>query len=348
MSRKELMSKQQGKWDIAVVGATGLVGSAVLELLAQRDFPVAQLYPLASENSEGNSVEFGQHRLTVHQLDNFDFRQVQLALFCVPADVAQSYIPEATQSGCVIIDCSAAFRLDPDVPLVIPEVNPQAIDGFQAKNIIACPDSSIIQSLLALSPLHKQNPLERVNAVFMRAVSEIGRDGITELSEQAIALFNLKEHKSKQFAYPVAFNVLAQAGGRKVKDGAKFEQNLQEELQKILEDPDIGMNITATQVPVFFGHSTALHIEFKDIFSTEQAQKLLEKQPRLSLVDDARHAKYATAVSHAANDEQVYVSRIRKDLSWERGLNLWVVSDNIRSAANNGVLVAEILVKGYL
>jgi len=342
------MSKLQGKWDIAVVGATGLVGGAVLELLAQRDFPVAQLYPLASENSEGNSVEFGQHRLTVHQLVNFDFRKVQLALFCVPADVAKSYIPQATQAGCVVIDTSTAFRLDPDVPLVIPEVNPQAIDGFQVKNIIACPDSSIIQSLLALFPLHQQNPLERINAVFMRAVSEIGRVGIDDLSAQSIALFNLKEHKSKQFNYPVAFNVLAQAGGKTVKDGAKFEQKLQQELQKILEDPDIGVNITATQVPVFFGHSAALHIEFKDILSTEQAHKLLETQPRLSLVDDARHAKFATAVSHAANDEQIYVSRVREDLSWERGLNLWVVSDNVRSAANNGVHVAEILVKGYL
>ena len=342
------MSKQQGKWDIAVVGATGLVGSAVLELLAQRNFPVAQLYPLASENSEGTSIEFGKHRLTVHNLDGFDFRGVQLALFCVPEDVAKSYALEASQAGCAVIDLSEAFRLDPDIPLVIAEVNGQAVAGFQKKNIIACPDSSIIQCLLALSPLHQRNPLERINAVFMRAVSEIGKTGIDELSRQSIALFNLKEIKSEQFAHQVAFNVLAQAGGRKVKDGTKLERNLQLELQKILEDPDIGMNATATQVPVFFGHSAALHIEFKDKFSTEQAQKLLETQPRLSLVNKPRQTEYATAVSHAANDEQIYVSRVREDPSWERGLNLWVVSDNIRTAANNGVQVAEILVKGYL
>ena len=342
------MSKQQGKWDIAVVGATGLVGGAILELLAQREFPVAQLYPLASEHSEGNSVEFGQHRLSVRKLDGFDFRDVQLALFCVPADVAKLYVPQAAQAGCIVIDLSEVFRLDPDIPLVIAEVNPHAVADYQRENIITCPDSSIIQSLLTLYPLHQQNPLERINAVFMRAVSEIGRAGIDELSGQSIALFNLKELKHNQFAQQIAFNVLAQAGGKIVKDGVKFEHNLQQELQKILEDPDIGMNTTATQVPVFFGHSAALHIEFKDKFSTEQAHRLLEKQPRLSLVNDKRQTKYATAVSHAANDEQIYVSRIREDQSWERGLNLWVVSDNIRTAANNGVLVAEILVKGYL
>jgi aspartate-semialdehyde dehydrogenase len=342
------MSEQQGKWDIAVVGATGLVGSAVLELLAQCDFPLGQLYPLASENSEGNSVEFGQRRLTVRNLAEFDFTQVRLALFCVPADVAKRFIPQATQAGCSVIDLSEASRLDPDVPLVIAEINPQAVANYQRKQIIACPDSSVIQTLLALYPLHQQNPLERINAVLMRAVSEIGRAGIDELSQQSIALFNLKEVKTKQFAQQIAFNVLAQAGGKKVKDGAKFEQNLQLELQKILEDPDIGMNVTATQVPVFFGHSTALHIEFKDKFSTEQARKLLLKQPRLSVTKDTSRGDYATAASHAANDAHIHVSRVRADPSWDRGLNLWVVSDNIQTAANNGVHVAEILVKDYL
>lgn len=342
------MSKEQGKWDVAVVGATGLVGSAVLELLAQRQFPVAQLYPLASENSEGTSVEFGQHRLTVRNLDGFDFRDVQLALFCVPADVARTYAAEASQAGCTVIDLSDAYRLEPDVPLVIAEINPHAVADYTVQNIIACPDSSVLQTLLALSPIHRQNPLERINAVFMRAVSELGRAGIDELSEQSIALFNLKEIKSKHFAQQVAFNVLAQAGGAKVKDSSKFESNLQQELQKILEDPDIGMNTTAVQVPVFFGHSAALHIEFKDKLSTERARKLLENQPRLDLVSSNLGENYATAVSHAANDAQIYVSRIREDTSWDRGLNMWVVSDNIRTAANNGVQVAEILVKGYL
>lgn len=342
------MSEKQGKWDIAVVGATGLVGSAVMELLAQREFPVGQLYPLASENSDGNSVEFGQHRLTVHTLEGFDFRDVQLALFCVPLDVALSYVPQAAEAGCIVIDLSGAFRLEPEVPLVMAEINPEAIKEFQARNIIASPDSSIIQSLLALNPLHKQNPLERINAVFMRAVSEIGKAGIDELSSQSIALFNLKEIKSKQFAHQIAFNVLAQAGGKSLVHGAKLEDYLQLELQKILQDPDIGMNATAVQVPVFFGHSAALHIEFKDKISREQAHKLLSKQSRLTVVDDARHSKFATAVSHAANDDQIYISSVREDPSWERGLNLWVVSDNIRAAANNGVLVAEILVKGYL
>ncbi|MBI1425337.1 MAG: aspartate-semialdehyde dehydrogenase [Gammaproteobacteria bacterium] len=342
------MSKQQGKWDVAVVGATGLVGGAVLELLARRNFPIGQLYPLASENSEGKSVEYGDHRLTVHLLDNFDFRNVQLALFCVPSDVAKVHIPEASQAGCTVIDFSDAYRLDPAVPLVVAEVNPHALAEVSDGSIIASPDSSIIQCLLALHPLHQRNPLERINAVFMRAVSELGQAGIDELSSQSIALFNMKEMKSREFSQQIAFNVLAQSGGKKVKDGAKQEYHLQQELQKILEDPDIGMNVTATQVPVFFGHSAALHIEFKDKFSTEQAQKLFGTQTRIRLVNEARQARFATAVSHAANDENIYISRLREDPSWDRGLNMWVVSDNIRTAANNGVLVAETLVKDYL
>ena len=342
------MPSEQGKLDIAVVGATGLVGSAVLELLARRELPLGTLYPLASENSEGNSVEFGQRRLTVHNLEGFDFRDVQLALFCVPTDVARSNIPQAAEAGCIVIDMSEAFRLDPDVPLVIAEINPQAVADYRARNILASPDASIIQSLLALHPLHRQNPLERINAVFMRAVSEIGKAGIDELSGQSIAMFNLKTVKSQVFAQQIAFNVLAQAGGNSVKDGVKFEYHLQQELQKVLLDPDIGMNTTAVQAPVFFGHSAALHVEFKDKISPEQARKLLTKQPRLKLVDDNKQCKFASAVSHAANDESIYISRVRPDPSWERGLNLWVVSDNIRAAANNGVLIAEVLVKSYL
>lgn len=342
------MSREQGKLDIAVVGATGLVGGAVLELLAQREIPLGQLYPLASEDSEGNSVDFDQHRLTVHNLAKFDFSQVQLALFAVPEDVARAYIPHATQAGCIVIDFSSAYRLDPQVPLVIARVNPEAIADYGLKKIIASPDSSVIQTGMALDPLHRQNPLERINAVFMRAVSEIGRAGIDELSTQSIALFNLKEVKSKHFSQQIAFNVLAQAGGKSMQESAKFEANLQQELQKILQDPDIGMNATAVQVPVFFGHSAALHIEFKDKISMEQARKYLTKQTGLALVNDAKHGKYATAVSHAASDDEIYISRVREDLSWERGLNLWVVADNIRAAANNGVHIAEILVKDYL
>lgn len=342
------MSNQQGKFNIAVVGATGLVGTAVLEILSQRSFPVADLFPLASENSEGNSVEFGQRHLSVRQLDGFDFRDVQIAIFCVPDDVARVFVPEASQAGCTVIDLSAAFRHASDVPLIAAEVNPEAVAGYQSSNIIACPDSSVLQTLLATFPLHQFNPLERINAVFMRAVSELGRVGMDELSSQSIALFNLKPIKSKLFQEQVAFNVLPQSGGRAVNDFEKFELSLQLELQKILEDPDIGMNVTAIQVPVFFGHSAALHIELRDNISTEQARKHLKRQPRLTLVGNTDQSNFATAVTHAANDGQIYVSRVRLDPSWERGIDMWVVADNIRTAANNGVQVAEILVKDYL
>lgn len=336
------MSSKQGKLDIAVVGATGLVGRVILELLAERGFPVGQLFPLAGDDSEGDSVEFGKHHLTVHRLEGFDFRQVQLALFCVPADVALQSIPEALAAGAIVIDLSSAYRLQADVPLVVAEVNPTAIADYTSRHLIACPDSAAIQLALSLFPLHRENPLERINAVVMRAVSDIGRAGIDELSGQSIALFNLKERKPGHFSRQMAFNVLGHGGGGKEKQGALCENHLQQELKKILEDPDIGLNVTATQVPVFFGYSAALHVEFKEKISTEQARKLLELEPRISLVEDA------TVVSHAANSDHVYVSRIREDSTWDRGLNLWTVMDNVRAAAINGVHVAEILVKDYL
>lgn len=336
------MSNKQGKWDVAVVGATGLVGRAVLECLAERRFPVGQLFPLASADSEASSVEFGQRHLTVHTLEDFDFRQVQLAVCCVPADVASRAIPEAVAAGATVIDLSSAYRFDADVPLVVAEVNPTAIAAYSERQIIACPDSAAIQLALSLFPLHRQNPLERVNAVVMCAVSGVGHAGIDELSAQSIALFNLKERKPAHFSKQIAFNVLGHAGGKKVKQDALYESHLQQELKKILEDPDIGFNVTATQVPVFFGFSAALHIEFKEKFSTEQARKLLESEPRITLVDDA------TVVSDAANNDHVFVSRVREDTTWDRGLNLWTVMDNVRAAAINGVHIAEILVKDYL
>lgn len=334
--------------DIAVVGATGLVGGAVIELLAQRDFPVGRLYPLASAESEGTSIEYDKHRLTVHDLAEFDFSKVTLAFFCVPEDVAREHIPRASGAGCIVIDQSPAYRLDPEVPLVIPQCNAQAVGDYGLKKIIASPDSSVIHSLIPLLSLHYAYRLERINAVQMRAVSEIGRAGISELSSQSIAVFNLKPIEQKYFQQQIAFNVLPQAGGMSAAAGVRLETLLQEEVQKILQDPDIQVNVTATQVPVFFGHSQALHIEFQEEIAIQDARERLMDDALGKLVQILDDGEFATAVENAANNDQIFISRIREDMTWPRGLNLWVVADNIRCAANNSVNIAEILVKDYL
>lgn len=334
--------------DIAVVGASGLVGGAVIEQLAQRDFPVGQLFPLASAESEGNTVQFGKRHLSVHDLATFDFAKVALAFFCVPEDVAREHIPRATAAGCIVIDQSPVYRLDPEVPLVIPQCNAQAIGDYLLKRIIASPDSSIIHILLALLPLHHSARLERINAVALRAVSEIGKAGIDELSGQSIAMFNLKPIEQQQFSQQIAFNVLPEAGGKGMLAGMRLETQLQEEFQKILQDPDIQMNATALQVPVFFGHSHVLHVEFQEEIATQTACQALRDGGLVNLVQAEEEAEFASAVNDAANDDQIFVSRVREDRTWPRGLDLWVVADNIRCAANNSVNIAEILVKDYL
>jgi len=335
-------------FDIAVVGATGLVGGAVIDLLAQHDFPLGQLYLLASSESEGTPVEYGKKRLTVHDLAEFDFSKVALAFFCVPDDVAREFIPVATGAGCIVIDQSPVFRLDPEVPLVIPHCNAQAAGDYGMKRIIASPDSSIIHSLIPLLPLHQVYRLERINAVQMRAVSEIGKAGITELSNQSIAMFNLKPIEHRYFQPQIAFNVLPQAGGGAAVASERLEALLQEEVQKILQDPDIQVSVTATQVPVFFGHSQALHIEFQEEIAIQDVRERLMDEALVKIIDTAEDGDYATAVGNAANNDQIFISRIREDTTWPRGLNLWVVADNIRCAANNSVNIAEILVKDYL
>jgi aspartate-semialdehyde dehydrogenase len=340
------MPNEQGNWNLAVVGATGLIGTAVVERLAQGSLPLGELFLLGSERSEGDSVEFGRRRMVVHALEGFDFRNVDLALFCVPEPVARQYIPLATGAGCMVIDLSPAYRLEPDVPLVAGAINPQSLAGFANHNLISCPDSSVLHSLSILQALEPLGTPVRFHAVFMRAVSEAGRAGVEELSRQSIALFNLKPIESRVFEQQIAFNVLAQAG--QTRDAKRdIEQQLQSELKKILEVPDIGINIAAVQVPVFFAHSASLHIDFEDIFSMERASKSLSKNPRICLLNDAA-GKQPSAVTHAADDERVYVGRLRQTPGRETELECWSVADNIRAAANNGVLVAEILVKDYL
>ncbi len=329
--------------NVAVVGATGLVGGAVLEKLAQAQMNVGNVFALASDETEQQTVEYGGRHLTLHTLDQFDFSQVHLAIFCVPADVAQTYAPQATEAGCWVIDHSYSFRADEAVPLVVAGINPQDL-ALAERKIVACPDSSATPLAYLIDMLLPVGQIERMNLVAMRAVSDIGRQGVEELSKQSVALFNLKPLETKQFDKQIAFNVLA---GNKSKQNAStydLELSLQDEIQKVFHDPDIVINSTVTYVPVFFGHSLSVHLELSQTVTKEKVIELIKKSSRLIFCDDC-----PTVVTDAVQQEKIYIGHVRQDETWDSGLNLWLVADNIHSgAAINSVQVAEILVKDYL
>ena len=336
--------------DVAIVGVTGTVGEALVSLLEERKFPVGKFFPLASERSAGGKVQLNGKYSTVQDVAGFDFSQAQLAFFCAPAPVAAEFVPRATAAHCVVIDNSTQFRADDDVPLVIPEVNPEAINQYQARNIIASPDSMAIQICLALKPIYDAVGIERINVVTFQAVSGDGKAGVGELATQTAALLNMRVAKPEIYAKQIAFNVLPQIGDIENDGYAKGytseEIKLLQESQKILGDDAILINATVTQVPVFFGHSASLHVETREKLTAVDARKLLKKAPGLTVMDKGRKDGYPTAVSEAAGDNAVFVGRIRDDISHPTGINLWVVADNVRKgAALNSVQIAEFLVK---
>ena len=333
--------------DIAIVGATGLVGGAVMELLAEREFPAGNIYPLASNDSDGNPVEYGKRKLTVHVLADFDFARVQIAIFCVPAGVAKEHIPRATKSGCIVIDHSAAFRSDVSVPLVQADINADEIADFKSANIIACPDSSTSHIALALQPLMGL-PISRLTVHSMRAVSDIGKAGIDELSKQSIALFNLKEIKHKHFSSQIAFNILPVVKSD-VSMAAHNEENIEKEIQEIFQRSDIKISISVVQVPVFFGHSYRLLIELKEKMDKKQIMDRLQKSHYINLSDSSKSDSYPTAVTHAAQNSHIHLDQIMIKKGEANEMALWMVADNIRcGVASNSVQIAEILVKDYL
>lgn len=343
-----MTEEQTRKVDIAVVGATGLVGGAVLEQLVQRNFPVSNLYPLASSNSEGLAVEFGQHKLTVHDLKDFDFSKVQLAIFCVPTTVAREFIPAATETGCVVIDHSSAFRDDPAVPLVMAQINPDEIADYPSKNIIACPDSSTAHILLTINPLLNDHEIERVTVHAMRAVTDIGRAGIDELSQQSIALFNLKEIKCSQFDRQIAFNVLPAVKSLAGTDKPQHAV-IENEIHEILRRPDIKFWVTTVQVPVFFGHSYRLVAEFKGKINVRQITEILRRTEGIKLSSSTKPGNVPTVVTDAVKDERLHFDQPVIRGTNQSDLEMWLVADNIRcGVASNSVQIAEILVKGYL
>lgn len=336
-------------FDIALVGATGAVGEVMLDVLEQRGFPVGRLFPLASSRSAGARVEFKGQHLRVQDVAEFDFSQVQLVLFSAGGAVSAQHVPRAVAAGCVAIDNTSVFRYETDVPLVVPEVNSHAIADYSQRGIIANPNCSTIQMAVALKPIYDAVGIERINVATYQAVSGSGKRAIEELATQTANLLNLKEVDCRVYPKQIAFNVLPHIDAFQDNGYTREEMKMVWETRKILEDERIQVNATAVRVPVFFGHSLAVHLETRDKITAEQARVLLEKAPGISVLDSREAGGYPTPVTDAVGQDQVFVGRIRQDISHARGLDLWVVSDNTRKgAALNSIQIAEILVKEYL
>lgn len=337
------------KFDIAVVGATGAVGETMLEILGERNFPANNVYPLASARSAGKQVPFQDRSLEVQELEGFDFSRVQIGLFSAGASISEKYAPLAAQAGCVVIDNTSQFRYDEDIPLVVPEVNPQAIKDYTNRGIIANPNCSTIQMLVALKPIHDAAGIERINVCTYQAVSGTGKEAIEELSMQSRQLLDGRPVTAEIYPRQIAFNVLPHIDVFQENGYTKEEMKMVWETRKIMGDDSIQVNPTAVRVPVFYGHSEAVHIETRDRLTVEQVRALLEAAPGVVVVDERCDGGYPTAVTEGTGHDPVYVGRIREDISHPRGIDLWVVADNVRKgAALNSIQIAEILVKEYL
>ena len=338
------------EYDVAVVGATGAVGETMLKILEQRDFPIRNIYPLASERSAGKKIQFKGKTVTIQNLAEFDFSQVQIGLFSAGGSISEEFAPKAAEAGCVVIDNTSHFRQAENVPLVIPEVNPDAIADYTNRGIIANPNCSTIQMVVALKPIHDFAYIERINVATYQAVSGSGASAIRELADQSARLLNGKEIE-KPAAYPkqIAFNALPHIDVFLDNGYTKEEMKMVWETRKILGDQNIRINPTAARVPVFFGHSEAVHIETRDKVTAEKATELFRSAPGVTVLDTREPGGYATAVTEAANEDVVFVSRIREDISHENGLDFWVVADNVRKgAALNSVQIAEKLIEKYI
>lgn len=336
-------------YDVAVVGATGAVGETMISILEERNFPVGKVYALASERSAGKRIPFKDGSLVVQDLATFDFSKVQIGLFSPGASVSAEYAPKAAAAGCVVIDNTSQFRYDDDIPLVVPEVNPEKVADYKNRGIIANPNCSTIQMLVALKPIYDAVGISRINVATYQAVSGTGKEAIEELATQTANLLNAKPVTPSVYPKQIAFNVLPQIDVFMDNGYTKEEMKMVWETRKILGDADILVNPTAVRVPVFFGHSEAVHIETKTKISAEQVRELLASAPGVTLLDERENGGYPTAVTESSGTDDVYVGRIREDISHPTGIDLWVVSDNVRKgAALNSVQIAEVLVKSYI
>ncbi|GAB5450019.1 MAG: aspartate-semialdehyde dehydrogenase [Halioglobus sp.] len=338
-----------GEYDVAVVGATGAVGEVMIDILEQREFPVRNLYPLASSRSAGKSIMFRGSAVRVTDLAEFDFQQAQIGLFSAGGSISAEFAPRAAQAGCVVVDNTSHFRREADIPLIVPEVNIEALAGYTTRNIIANPNCSTIQMLVALKPIYDAVGIERINVATYQAVSGTGKEAIEELAGQTARLLNGKEPECAVYPKQIAFNALPQIDTFQDNGYTREEMKMVWETQKIFGDSSILVNPTCVRIPVFFGHSEAVHIETVDKLSAAEARSLLENAPGVSVVDERVDGGYPTAVSESAGNDPVFVGRIREDISHPRGLNFWIVADNVRKgAALNSVQIAESLVSTYL
>ncbi len=336
-------------YSVAVVGATGAVGEAMLSILEERKFPVSEVHALASSKSVGKRIPFKDGSLKVEDLAEFDFSRVQIALFSAGASVSAEYAPKAAAAGCIVVDNTSHFRYDDDIPLVVPEVNPDKIADYKKRGIIANPNCSTIQMLVALKPIYDAVGIERINVCTYQAVSGTGKKGIEEVVKQTAKLLNGQPVEAVVYPKQIAFNVLPQIDVFLDNGYTKEEMKIVWETQKILDDKNVRVNATAVRVPVFYGHSEAVHIETRDKIDAETVRKLLSNAPGVTVVDERVNGGYPTAVTESSGHDDVFVGRIRDDISHPKGIDLWVVGDNVRKgAALNSVQIAEILVKNHI
>ncbi len=339
-------------YDIAVLGATGLVGKTMISILEERGFPVGKLYPLASERSVEETVMFCNKSIQVIDAAEFDFSKVQIAFFSAGAAVSMEYAPLAAVKGCIVIDNTSQFRNDFDVPLVIPEVNPEAIGQYGNRNIIANPNCSTIQMLVALKPIYDAVGIERINVATYQSVSGAGNGGLEELAKQTANILNAQGVDVEVFPEQISFNVIPHIDTFEENGYTREEMKMFWETQKILDDAEILVNATAVRVPVFFCHSEALHIETKIKITADEAHALLKKAPGVKVMDKKGKngvRTYPTPINGDLEQDLVHVGRIREDISHPLGLDLWIVADNVRKgAALNAIQIAEILIAEYL
>ncbi|GIU08510.1 MULTISPECIES: aspartate-semialdehyde dehydrogenase [unclassified Shewanella] len=334
------------EFNVVVLGASGAVGQTMIEILEERNFPVAKLFPLASSRSAGNTVSFHGKQVEILDVDTFDWSQAQIGFFSAGGDVSAKWAPIAAENGCVVIDNTSHFRYDIDVPLVIPEVNPEAIADFRNRNIIANPNCSTIQMLVALKPIYDAYGISRINVATYQSVSGSGKQAIEELAGQCAKLLQGLPVEPKTYPKQIAFNVLPQIDKFMDNGYTKEEMKMVWETQKIFGDDSIVVNPTAVRVPVFYGHSEAIHLETLQPVDAEDVKSVLRGAEGVELFEGDED--YPTAITEGAGTDPVYVGRVRKDISHDNGINLWVVSDNIRKgAALNSVQIAEVLIRDY-
>ena len=336
------------RYNVAVVGATGAVGNEMVAILEERNFPVAQLKLLASTRGAGTKMGFKGKSHIVEVLDESSFAGMDIGLFSPGGAVSQKFAPIAGKAGCVVIDNTSAFRMDPEVPLIVPEVNAHAVAGYPQKNIIANPNCSTIQMVVVLKPIHDVARIKRVVVSTYQAVSGTGKRAIKELENQVLAIYHQQEIKSEVYPHQIAFNCLPHIDVFFDNGYTKEEMKMVNETKKIMEDDSIGVTATAVRVPVFYGHSESVNIETEKKITAQEAREILSKAPGVVVVDNPGKSEYPLAI-HAAGKDETFVGRIREDESIPHGINLWIVSDNIRKgAALNAVQIAEILIQKYL